>query len=127
VLVVYRLAVARLGIEDLTREVAACYGSKEAARWQRARVREFVTNLREQLRLHLAATELIIHAEEGTADDRLQVIPTVPSGDAQETARLEQEIAERVEAISERAWITWSEGLRLTMATLRDLDADPCA
>lgn len=124
VLVVYRLAVSRLGIEDLTTEVAARCGSTEAARWQRARVREYVSNLREQLRLHLAATELIVHAEEGTAQDRLQVIATVDSGDARETARLEQDVADRVEAIAKRAWITWSEGLRLTMATLQDLNGE---
>ena len=124
VLVVCRLAVSRLGIEDLTSEVAARCGRVEAARWQRARVREYVTNLREQLRLHLTATELIVHAEEGAAQDRLQVIATIPSGDACETARMEQEVADRVEAIAKRAWITWSEGLRVAMATLHDLDGE---
>lgn len=122
VLVVYRLSVDRLGIGDLTQEVALTSGPAEALRWQRARVREFVTRLREHLRMHLATSELIVHADEGAGDDRLQVIATVASGDPNETARLEQEIAERVQAIAKRAWIAWSEGLRVTMASLRALE-----
>ena len=123
-LVVFRLAVRRLGIDDLRMEVAARSGGVEAVRWQRARVREYVMRLREQLRLHLTSVEIIVHADEGIADDRLQVIATVASGDARETARLEQEIADRVEAIAKRAWITWSEGLSYTMATRRALDGE---
>jgi hypothetical protein len=122
VLVVLRISVDRLGMGDLTTEVAASSGPGEALRWQRARVREYVTRLREQLRLHLATSEVIVHADEGASDDHLQVIATVASGDATETARLEQEIAERVEAIAKHAWLTWSEGLRVTMASLRALE-----
>lgn len=125
VLVIYRLPLSRLGIEDLSAEVAARCGRAEAVRWQRARVREHVTNLREQLRLHLTAAEFIVHAEEGAAQARLQVIATVPSGDAHETARLEREVADRVEAIAQRAWTTWYEGLCLSIATLRERDGEP--
>jgi hypothetical protein len=82
VLVVYRLAVPRMGIADLTREVARESGTTDALRWQRARVREYVTRLREQLRLHLTSSEVIVNADEGATDDRLQVIATVASGDA---------------------------------------------
>ena len=96
-------------------------------RWQRARVREYVVRLREQLRMHLATVEIIIHADESSDEDHLQVIATVASGDACETARIEQEIADRVEAIAKRAWITWSESLSLTMATLNALDDQPAS
>ena len=77
--------------------------------------------LRDQLRLHLPTTEFIIHAADDEPDDHLQVIVTVSSGDTTETARLEHETADRVHAIAKRAWIGWSEGLRLTMAMLQNL------
>lgn len=117
-LVVYRLSIANLGIDDLSNEIASQCGAMEAVRWRRARAREYIVRLRDQLRMHVSHAELIVHADEADADDRLQVIATVPSGDVNETARIEQEIADRVEAISKRAWIAWSEGLRLTLATM---------
>lgn len=121
-LVVYRISAANLGLGTLSDEVEARFGAREALRWRRARTREYVTRLRDQLRLHLSNTELIIHADEADADDRMQVIATLPSGDVDEIGRLEREIADRVEAISKRAWIAWSEGLRVTMSTLDELE-----
>lgn len=123
-LVVYRVSTANLGIEDLTAQVAMRSGAAEARRWQRARTREYVVRLRDQLRLHLSNAELIVHADEADSDDRLQVIATVASGDANETMRLEEDIADRVQAITKRAWIHWSEGLRVTMAALDDLESE---
>lgn len=121
-LVVYRLSVANLGIDDLSQEIASRCGTTEAVRWRRARTRDYIVRLRDQLRLHVSHAELIVHADEADADARLQVIATVPSGDVNETARIEQEIADRVQAISKRAWIAWSEGLRLTLATMNKLE-----
>jgi hypothetical protein len=121
-LVVYRLSIANLGLGKLSEEVEERFGAREAMRWRRARTREYVTRLRDQLRLHLSNTELIIHADEADADDRMQVIATLPSGDVDEIGRLEREISDRVEAISKRTWIAWSEGLRVTMSMLEELE-----
>lgn len=121
-LVVYRLSLSNLGIADLARQIGARSGAAEGRRWQDERAREYVLRLRDQLRLHLTTTEFIIHATDDDSPDHLQVVVTVPSGDATETARLEQETADRVQAIAKHAWTSWSEGLRLTMATLKDLD-----
>ena len=121
-LVVYRLSITSLGIDDLSAEIARRCGTTEARRWRRARAAEYIVRLRDQLRLHISCAELIVHADEADADDRLQVIATVPSGDVDETARIEQDIADRVQAISKRAWIAWSDGLRLTLATMNQLE-----
>lgn len=121
-LVVYRLSLVNLGIDDLSDDVAKRCGTREALRWRRARASEYITRLRDQLRLHISNAELIVHVDEADADDRLQVIATLPSGDLNETALLEQDIADRVQAISKRAWIAWSEGLRLTMSTMNELE-----
>jgi len=121
-LVVYRMSIANLGLGKLSEEVEERFGAREATRWRRARTREYITRLRDQLRLHLSNTELIVHADEADADDRLQVIATLPSGDVDEIGRLEREIADRVEAISKRTWIAWSDGLRVTMSSLEELE-----
>jgi hypothetical protein len=124
-LIVYRLSTANLGIDDLAADIAARCGTMEAVRWQRARAREYVIRLRDQLRLHVSNAELFVHADEADSDDRLQVIATMSCGDATQPARLEQDITDHVQAISKRTWINWSEGLRLTMATLNDLENPP--
>jgi len=121
-LVVYRLSVPNLGIDDLAHEVAACSGAAEGRRWRHERAREYVLGLRDQLRLHLSTAEIIVHATDDQSDDHLQVIVTVPSGEATETERLEHEVSDRVYAIAKRAWVNWSDGLRLTMAMLHSLE-----
>jgi hypothetical protein len=108
-----------LGIDDLAAQVAARSGAAEAARWRRARAREYALRLRDQLRMHVSNAESVVHADETDSDDRLQVIVTADDG---ETAHLERDIAERVEAISKRTWINWAESLRVTMAALDELD-----
>ena len=121
-LIVFRLSTASLGIDDLAREIADRSGRAEATRWQRARTEEYIVGLRDQLRLYLQNAEIIVHADERNDDPRLQVIATILSANAEEAARSEEEMADRVQAISKQVWINWSEGLRFTMKTLRDLE-----
>jgi hypothetical protein len=94
-LVVYRLALSNLGIDDLARDIGARCGAAEGRRWRRERAREYVLRLRDQLRLHLPTTEFIIHAADDEPDDHLQVIVTVSSGDTTETRGRRHRVRDR--------------------------------
>ncbi len=120
-LVVCCLSPSLLGIEPLVQEVAALCGKEEGERWHRARAEEYGARLLDTLRLHLPTAELIVHIEE---DDTLERVRVVVSNDAADPSDREAELMDRIAAIRERTWLCWWEGLQLTMARLRNFEAD---
>jgi hypothetical protein len=122
-MVVCRLSVGRLGLDALAKDVERRSGHEDAVRWRFARAGEYAARLLESLRVHLPETELVVHVEDGWAPEGLHVVVDPSRGSA--PSRREAELSDLVEAIRERTWLTWWEGLSATMAALRDLDAPP--
>ena len=114
-LIVCALSVASLGLDDLAATVAAAEGDDEAVAWRRARAQEFALRLRDALAHRLSDAELMIHVQEGVGADLVRIIPI---GRDDDSVVVESELAERVEAIRERAWAIWSEQLRITTRAL---------
>ena len=114
-LIVCAVSVASLGLDDLMATVAAVEGRDEAVAWRRARAEEFALRLRETLAHRLSDAELMVHVQEGPGADLVRVILTRRNDDS---TALESELTERVEAIRDRAWATWSEQLRITTRAL---------
>jgi hypothetical protein len=114
-LIVCALSVASLGLDDLAATVAAAEGSDEAVAWRRARAQEFALRLRDALAQRLSNAELMIHVQEGVGADLVRIILTRRDDDS---AAVENELAERVEAIRDRAWAVWSEQLRIATQAL---------
>jgi hypothetical protein len=121
-LIVCCLPLTALGIDDMVEEVTVRCGDEEGRRWCLARAEEYATSLVNALRLHLSGAELIIHVEDDDATaERLQIhVP--PAGDPSMAALREAELADRVQAIRKRTWLTWWQGLNRTMADLRKLE-----
>lgn len=118
-LVVCRVPLATLGIDDLIEEVTERCGEEEGRRWQYARAEEYATSLANALRMYIASAELIVHVDEDAGDERVQVLLT-PTGDPADATRREIEVVDRVQAIRKRTWLTWWQD---TVGCLRNLEA----
>jgi len=115
VLIVCAVSVSSLALDDLVATVAAADGAEAAMAWRRARAQEFALRLRDMLARHLSDAELMIHVQDGGSADLVRVILTRRRDDA---AAVEGELADRVQAIRDRALATWSEQLRVTVQAL---------
>lgn len=121
VLVVCRVPLGTLGIDDLVDEIVERCGEEEGRQWHYARAEEYGKSLVNALRMHISNAELMVHLDEDAGKERIQVIVT-PTGDPTEAARREVEVVDRVEAIRKRAWLTWWQSLRETVYELRALE-----